>query len=150
MAKVKILLAEDELLLARITKDSLESRGYDVVHAANGRQALELFATQVPDILVLDVMMPQMDGFSLAAEIRRHNPAVPIIFLTARSQVEDVVKGFELGGNDYLRKPFSMEELIVRIKALLQRPSPTDMQPPAEQIYRIGEYTFDPIKQLLT
>ncbi len=150
MTKVKILLAEDEILLARITKDSLESRGYEVVHAADGRQALELFATQLPDILVLDVMMPYMDGFSLATEIRRHNPTIPIIFLTARSQVEDVVKGFELGGNDYLRKPFSMEELIVRIKALLQRPAAADAQSPEVQVYQIGQYTFDHIKQLLT
>lgn len=146
---VKVLLVEDELLLARIIKDSLESRGYEVVHAPDGRQGLELFATQQPDILVLDVMMPQMDGFTLAAEIRRYDAAVPIIFLTARSQVEDVVKGFELGGNDYLRKPFSMEELIVRIKALLQRPAPGDAPPVANGIFQIGAYTFDPIKQVL-
>ncbi|MBX2927863.1 MAG: response regulator transcription factor [Saprospiraceae bacterium] len=146
---VKVLLVEDELLLARIIKDSLESRGYEVVHAADGRQGLELFATQQPDILVLDVMMPQMDGFTLAAEIRRYNTAVPIIFLTARSQVEDVVKGFELGGNDYLRKPFSMEELIVRIKALLQRPAPGDAPPAENGIFQIGAYTFDPVKQVL-
>lgn len=147
---VKVLLVEDELLLARIIKDSLESRGYEVVHAADGRQGLELFATQQPDILVLDVMMPQMDGFTLAAEIRRYDAAVPIIFLTARSQVEDVVKGFELGGNDYLRKPFSMEELIVRIRALLQRPAPGDAPPAENGIFQIGAYTFDPIKQVLT
>lgn len=146
---VKVLLVEDELLLARIIKDSLESRGYEMVHAADGRQGLELFATQQPDILVLDVMMPQMDGFTLAAEIRRYNTAVPIIFLTARSQVEDVVKGFELGGNDYLRKPFSMEELIVRIKALLQRPAPGDAPPAENGIFQIGAYTFDPVKQVL-
>ncbi len=151
MDKVKILLVEDELLLARIIKDSLESRGYAVVHAADGRHGLELFATQNPDILVLDVMMPHMDGFSLATEIRKYNADVPIIFLTARSQVEDVVKGFELGGNDYLRKPFSMEELIVRIKALLQRSVPAEQTSLAEDgIFRIGEYTFDPVKQLLT
>jgi two-component system, OmpR family, response regulator VicR len=147
---VKVLLVEDELLLARIIKDSLESRGYEVIHAADGRQGLELFATQQPDILVLDVMMPVMDGFSLAAEIRQYDTAVPIIFLTARSQVEDVVKGFELGGNDYLRKPFSMEELIVRIKALLQRPAPSDAPPAENSIFQIGAYTFDPVKQLLT
>ncbi len=151
MAKIKVLLAEDELLLARIIKDSLESRGYEVVHAADGRQGLEMFATQRPDILVLDIMMPQMDGFSLAAEVRRYNAAIPIIFLTARSQVEDVVKGFELGGNDYLRKPFSMEELIVRINALLQRASPAGNTPPEDsEIFQIGAFSFDPVKQLLT
>lgn len=149
---INILLVEDEVLLARIIKDSLESRGYLVTHAADGRQGLEKFATQNPDIVVLDVMMPHMDGFSLAAEIRRHNTKIPIIFLTARSQVEDVVKGFELGGNDYLRKPFSMEELIARIKALLQRPPASDTggtQEQVEKIFRIGAYVFDPVKQSL-
>lgn len=148
---VKILLVEDELLLARIIKDSLESRGYEVVHAADGRQGLELFATQRPDILILDVMMPHMDGFSLATEVRRYDAAVPIIFLTARSQVEDVVKGFELGGNDYLRKPFSMEELIVRIKALLQRPAQGESRESSGNgVFHIGAYTFDPVKQILS
>lgn len=151
MSKTKILLVEDELLLARIIKDSLESRGYQVIHAAHGKQGLEFFQTQAPDILVLDVMMPHMDGFSLATEIRKQNPRIPIIFLTARSQVEDVVKGFELGGNDYLRKPFSMEELIVRIKALLERNALTP-DVPAEsdsQVFQIGAFTFDPVKQVL-
>ncbi len=151
MSKMKVLLVEDELLLARIIKDSLESRGYQVTHAVHGKQGLDFFQTQAPDILVLDVMMPQMDGFSLATEIRKQNPRIPIIFLTARSQVEDVVKGFELGGNDYLRKPFSMEELVVRIKALLERSAlgadtPTELN---NQALRIGAFTFDPVKQVL-
>lgn len=149
---IRILLVEDETLLARIIKDSLESRGYHVTHAADGRQGLEKFATQNPDIIILDVMMPHMDGFSLATEIRRHNTKVPIIFLTARSQVEDVVKGFELGGNDYLRKPFSMEELIVRIKALLQRTPASDSEGTHEQEetkFQIGAYEFDAVKQSL-
>lgn len=147
---VKILLVEDEALLARIIKDSLESRGYQVAHAVDGNQGLEMFATQNPDIVVMDVMMPRMDGFTLATEIRRYNTKIPIIFLTARSRVEDVVKGFEIGGNDYLRKPFSMEELIVRIKALLQRNSSSETTEVREESkFQIGAYEFDPVKQTL-
>lgn len=147
---IKILLVEDEALLARIIKESLESRGYRVAHATDGKQGLEMFATQNPDIVVMDVMMPRMDGFTLATEIRRYNTKVPIIFLTARSRVEDVVKGFEIGGNDYLRKPFSMEELIVRIKALLERgTSSAPVEVTEETKFQIGAYEFDPVKQTL-
>jgi two-component system response regulator VicR len=147
---IKILLVEDEALLARIIKDSLESRGYQMLYAADGKQGLEIFATENPDIVVMDVMMPQMDGFTLAAEIRRYNATTPIIFLTARSRVEDVVKGFEMGGNDYLRKPFSMEELIVRIRALLQRPLVTESTDNSENSkFLVGAYVFDPVKQTL-
>ena len=121
-----------------------------MAHATDGKQGLEMFATQNPDIVVMDVMMPRMDGFTLATEIRRYNTKVPIIFLTARSRVEDVVKGFEIGGNDYLRKPFSMEELIVRIKALLERgASSAPVEVTEETKFQIGVYEFDPVKQTL-
>jgi DNA-binding response OmpR family regulator len=110
-------------------------------------QGFTLFSQQKPDVVVLDVMMPQLDGFSLAQKIREQNTHIPIIFLTARSQTVDVVKGFELGGNDYLKKPFSMDELIVRIKALLNRKSFT---PSIEtDRYNIGQYLFDYPKQKL-
>ena len=116
-----VLLIEDEPSLGLIVKDSLESRGFAVQLAADGEAGLQLFRQQCPDIVVADVMMPKLDGFALARLIRQENAAVPILFLTARSQPADVVQGFELGGNDYLKKPFSMDELIVRIKAQLTR-----------------------------
>jgi DNA-binding response OmpR family regulator len=142
-----VLLVEDEVFLGQIVKDSLEVRGFRVVHATDGQQGWDCYRAHAPDVLVLDVMMPQLDGFSLAQRVRQHNEHVPIIFLTARSQTVDVVKGFELGGNDYLKKPFSMDELIVRIKALLNR-KPVAL--PAEDSYPIGRYFFDYPRQKLT
>lgn len=139
---IHILLAEDEIALAKIIKDSLESRHeFRITLAANGNEALESYRRERPDILVLDVMMPQLDGFSLAKMIRQTDNRTPILFLTARSSVDDLVTGFHLGGNDYLKKPFDMEELIVRIQALLNRPVPA---PEIRQTdtYAIGQYTF--------
>ena len=135
-----ILLIEDEAALALIIRDSLEVRGFVVRHAADGEQGLRLFREQAPDVVVADVMLPRLDGFALAAQLRRENLTVPIIFLTARSQPADVVRGFELGGNDYLRKPFSMDELIVRIQALLSRPAPPTSAP--AELLQIGRYVF--------
>ncbi|QHT65859.1 response regulator transcription factor [Rhodocytophaga rosea] len=143
-----VLLVEDEVWLGQIVKDSLEVRGFQVWHAMDGAQGLTMYQTHSPDVVVLDVMMPQLDGFTLTERIRSQNATVPIIFLTARSQTVDVVKGFELGGNDYLKKPFSMDELIVRIKALLNRKITTLAQPENEQ-YQIGQYLFDYPKQKL-
>lgn len=142
-----VLLIEDETALGMIVRDSLEVRGFTVLYASEGMEGLALFRQHQPDIVVADVMMPQMDGFTLAEHIRQDNPDVPIMFLTARSQTADVVRGFELGGNDYLKKPFSLDELIVRINALLRRkPSP---QPTATPLLTIGRYQFDPSKQKL-
>ncbi|WP_228852527.1 response regulator transcription factor [Aegicerativicinus sediminis] len=140
-----ILLAEDELALGQIIKESLETRGFKVVYCDNGEKALELFKSQTIDILVLDVMMPKKDGFTLAKEIRLEDDSIPIIFLTAKSQTKDVVEGFSIGGNDYLKKPFSMEELIVRIKNLLTRKT---IQQNTEEI-NVGTYTFNFPKQIL-
>lgn len=134
-----VLLVEDEAALGLIIKDSLEVRGFTVYHATEGEEGLRLFRTHGPDVVVTDVMLPQLDGFAMAAQIRRENATVPLLFLTARSQPADVVRGFELGGNDYLRKPFNMEELIVRIRALLNRPVVTAAAP-ATLI--IGRYSF--------
>jgi DNA-binding response OmpR family regulator len=119
--KIKILLAEDEPSLGQIIKESLETRNFEVLLCADGEQAYKTYKIEKPVLLVLDVMMPKKDGFTLAEEIRKEDPEIPIIFLTAKSQTEDVVHGFTIGGNDYLKKPFSMEELIVRINALLNR-----------------------------
>ncbi len=144
-----VLLIEDEPALAMIVRDSLEVRGFAVQCAADGSEGLTLFRQQRPDLVVADVMMPHMDGFTLAEHIRRDDAEVPILFLTARSQTADVVRGFELGGNDYLKKPFSLDELIVRINALLRRKvtSPSVVATPA--LLTIGRYRFDPPKQKL-
>src|SRR4051812_4108576 len=120
MSKTKVFYVEDELFLARIVKESLESREFDVIMENDGAKALDLFKRSHPDICVLDVMLPNKDGFEIADEIREINKNIPIIFLTAKTQTEDVIKGFSLGANDYIRKPFSMEELIVRIQNLLR------------------------------
>ena len=146
MTKIKVLLAEDEASLGMIVKESLETRGFEVFLAENGEEALLLYQKEIPDILVLDVMMPKKDGFTLSKEIRQENSRIPIIFLTAKSQTSDVLEGFNHGGNDYLKKPFSMEELIVRIKALLNR---IELKTNIETI-KIGDYTFNFTKQTLT
>ncbi|WP_299012756.1 response regulator transcription factor [uncultured Polaribacter sp.] len=142
MNKIKILLAEDEASLGMIVKESLESRNFAVFHAENGEEALEMYKNEEPNILVLDVMMPKKDGFTLAKEIRQENKQIPIIFLTAKSQTADVLEGF----NDYIKKPFSMEELIVRINALLNR---IELKSDKEHI-TIGNYIFNLTKQTLT
>tara|TARA_R110001632_G_scaffold114733_4_gene226160 strand:- start:23644 stop:24324 length:681 start_codon:yes stop_codon:yes gene_type:complete len=136
---IKVLLAEDEPSLGMIVKESLETRAFDVFLAKDGEEAYTLYQNKNPDILVLDVMMPKKDGFTLAKEIREENKSIPIIFLTAKSQTKDVLEGFEHGGNDYLKKPFSMEELIVRIHSLLDR---IKLKDDHEKIV-IGAYTFN-------
>ena len=120
MPQVKILYVEDEPFLAKIVKESLESRDFKVIWIEDGKEAIPAFERHQPDICVLDVMLPHVDGFQIGTGIRRLSPKIPIIFLTAKNQTQDVLKGFESGGNDYLRKPFSMEELIVRVQNLLQ------------------------------
>ena len=117
----KILIAEDEIALGQIVKESLESRNFTVELAGDGEKALKIYYENKPQVLVLDVMMPKKDGYSVAREVRKIDRNTPIIFLTAKSQAEDVVEGFNLGCNDYLKKPFSMEELIVRINSLMKR-----------------------------
>ncbi|UOQ68580.1 response regulator transcription factor [Hymenobacter volaticus] len=143
-----VLLVEDEAALALIIKDSLEMRGFTVQHAADGEQGLHLFRQQAPDIVVADIMLPRLDGFSLGEQLRRENQTIPLIFLTARSQPADVVRGFELGGNDYLKKPFSMDELVVRIQAQLNRLGLPTNSPPHEPL-KIGRYVFAYTQQKL-
>ena len=123
MRKDKILLVEDDSTLSFIVQDALTREGFDVVCASNGDLGLKLFKESEPDIIVADVMMPKMDGFEMVRLIRLTAPSVPVLFLTARTALEDVVKGFELGAHDYIRKPFQILELVVRIKALLKRNS---------------------------
>ncbi|MCW5520852.1 response regulator transcription factor [Aureitalea sp. L0-47] len=143
--KTRILLAEDEPSLGQIVKESLESRGYDVILCSDGKEAESKYHETEPHLLVLDVMMPKKDGFTLAKDIRSQDTEIPIIFLTAKSQTRDVVEGFTLGGNDYLKKPFSMEELIVRIENLLN----TKRTDKNETESSIGNYIFNSKKQSL-
>jgi len=143
--QITLLLAEDEPALGMIVKESLETRGFQVLLCENGEKALSVYKKLQPELLILDVMMPIKDGFTLAKEIRQEDDTVPIIFLTAKSQTQDVVEGFTIGGNDYLKKPFSMEELIVRINNLINR---TKIQKTSE-ILNIGNYVFDFPKQTL-
>lgn len=141
-----ILLAEDEPALGMIVKESLETRGFHVWLCDNGEKAFSVYKEFKPELLVLDVMMPKKDGFTLAKEIRTIDREIPIIFLTAKSQTHDVVEGFSIGGNDYLKKPFSMEELIVRIHNLLNRSALEK----SKELYTIGNFAFDFPKQILT
>ena len=147
---INILLAEDERTLAMIIKDTLDGQGFHVTVADDGEQALRLFNDHKPDVLVADVMMPRMDGYELVRRIRKSDQQTPVIFLTARSAVNDVVHGFEMGANDYLKKPFGMQELIVRIKALLGRACTVTQQPVEAERFTIGQYLFDAVVQRLT
>ncbi len=142
----KILFVEDEEDLTLIVADTLRGQGYDVITASDGIQGLDKFKSEGADIVVADVMMPKMDGFTMAKEIRKLSPTVPLLFLTAKSTIDDVEQGFEIGANDYLKKPFELRELIVRIKALLRRYGDNrteDMQ------FAIGLYTFNVTTQTL-
>lgn len=138
--KIKLLLVEDERMLAEILADTLSDRGFDVTLAADGEEALSLWRELRPDIVVSDVMMPNMDGFTLVKRMRAEGCRAPVLFLTARSATEDVVKGFSVGGNDFLRKPFALDELIVRLQALLGRLGAED----ESEEFKIGRYRFIP------
>ena len=144
--KIKILIVEDEQMLAEILSDTLSDRNIDVHLAYDGLQALEAVRKDVFDVIVSDIMMPNLDGYSLARKLRAEGYNTPILFLTARSATEDVVKGFESGGNDFLKKPFAIDELIVRIKALAGR---LQRQETTETVYSIGNYEFMPATKIL-
>lgn len=149
---INVLLVEDEETLALIIKDTLEGQGFFIRLAKDGEEGLRQFFEEKPDVLVADVMMPRMDGFEMVRRIRRQDKQTPVLFLTARSATNDVVEGFELGGNDYLKKPFGMQELIVRIKALLGRASrypASENHPPATE-FEIGRYRFNATTQRLS
>ena len=142
MNRTKILYVEDEPNLGRIVRETLESRNFEVIMVEDGALVLEVFEKSVPDICILDIMLPNKDGYSIARDIRKIRPGIPLIFLTAKIQTEDLLKGFESGGNDYIRKPFSMEELIVRINNLLQLITRIKVAGKKEII--IGRYRFLP------
>lgn len=146
----KILYAEDEESLAMIVKDTMEVRGYEVTWCKDGKAALLAFNNDKPDLCVFDIMMPEMDGITLAKEVRKLDSLVPIIFLSAKSQTTDVLAGFESGANDYIKKPFSIEELLIRIKSILSRDQLIAHEAPTESnTYIIGDYTFNYASQEL-
>lgn len=151
MAKIRILLIEDDPALRMVICETLEIEGFTCVCAYDGLDGLEKFFNDRFDVVVADIMMPKLDGLEMVSRMRQRDISIPIIFLTAKSSVDDVVAGFETGANDYLRKPFSMRELIVRIRALYER---SNLNKPIRDIrnnniIRIGAYSFDPVSQLL-
>ncbi|HEY9115296.1 MAG TPA: response regulator transcription factor [Bacteroidales bacterium] len=143
--KIKILFVEDDPNLSMVLKDYLEMIGYEISHAKDGEQGYQLFLAGNYDLLILDVMMPKKDGFTLASDIRRKNQSVPIIFLTAKTLKEDRIKGFTNGCDDYITKPFSTEELSLRIQAILKRCAVAKLNKmhTAKEVFNIGKFEFD-------
>lgn len=142
----KVLYIEDEVFLARIVKDTLTLKGYDVLHQKDGGRIIELVNSYKPDICILDVMLPNVDGYTLGSAVRNIYTRLPIIFLTAKSQTDDVIKGFSSGGTDYLKKPFSMEELIVRIENQLKIYDTGNNKVTSGETMMLGNYTFNPAR----
>ncbi|HOW30162.1 MAG TPA: response regulator transcription factor [Bacteroidales bacterium] len=147
--KIKVLLAEDDRNLGNILRTYLEAKGYAARLAINGQEAFDLFSKEPFNFCIVDVMMPVKDGFSLAKDIRKIDASVPILFLTAKSLEEDKLKGFQAGGDDYLTKPFSMEELLARMEAILRRTSQIQAATGGTGTYEIGNFRFDYNHQLL-
>jgi DNA-binding response OmpR family regulator len=148
MNNIRILLAEDDSNLGLLLRNYLTAKNYETVLFINGSLALKAFPTGSFEMCIMDIMMPEMDGITLAREIRLINPDIPIIFLTAKNQKEDIIEGFKSGADDYITKPFSMEELLYRIEAILRRTISPAMNRKSES-YTIGGYSFDPLKQML-
>jgi DNA-binding response OmpR family regulator len=140
--KPRILLVEDDANLAFVTKDNLESKGYQIHHCSDGQSAWQAFNREPIDICLLDVMLPKMDGFTLAEHIRHKNKNIPIIFITAKSMLDDKLTGFKVGGDDYIAKPFSIEELIFKIEVFLRR-NRVSGNLDEKTKYEIGKYEFD-------
>lgn len=143
MEKVRVLLVEDDPNLGNLLKEYLEAKGFSTVLATNGKQGYDVFSKDKFNICLLDVMMPIKDGFTLAKEIRAIDPNVPVVFLTAKSMKEDTIEGFNAGADDYITKPFSMEELLVRIKAILRRTENKPSLQSEQSEFQIGKYKFD-------
>jgi DNA-binding response OmpR family regulator len=148
MNNVRILLAEDDNNLGILLRNYLSAKNFEADLFINGRLALESFQSRSYALCILDIMMPEMDGLTLAKEIRLINKEIPIIFLTAKNQKEDIIDGFKSGADDYITKPFSMEELLYRIEAILRRTASPAANKNNES-YNIGSYSFDPLKQML-
>lgn len=140
MKDYQLLIAEDDPNLGQILKEYLELKGYKATLTRDGQEAVDSFKRNHYDLCILDVMMPRKDGFAVSKEIRQINPETPFIFLTARSQQEDTLKGLQLGADDYIKKPFSMEELTLRLQAILRR---ADNGEPRKEQFTLGNYNFD-------
>jgi two-component system, OmpR family, response regulator len=149
MNNIRILLAEDDSNLGILLKNYLTAKNYETSLYVNGIKALQGFREKSFDLCILDIMMPEMDGITLAEKIRAASPEIPVIFLTAKNQQEDILEGFRSGADDYITKPFSMEELLFRIEAILRRTTGISI-PRKEDFYQIGQYKFDPLKQILS
>jgi len=145
----RILLAEDEPNLGMLLRDYLNAKGFETTLCENGQIAFDTFTQERFDLCLLDVMMPEKDGFTLAKEIRTINKSIPIIFLTAKSLAEDKIEGFNTGADDYLTKPFNMEEMLMRIRAVLKRTNISTIEQKEEAIFTLGDYMFDSLKQEL-
>lgn len=139
--KAHLLYVEDDVSLSFVTRDNLELQGYQITLCMDGRSALEVARQKKFDLCILDVMLPEMDGFTLASEIRQFDPEIPIIFLTAKSLKEDKIKGLKLGGDDYITKPFSIEELILKVEVFLKRRNV--VAPESVSMYRFSNFEFD-------
>ena len=148
--QIRVLLAEDDRNLGNILKNYLDAKGFSTTLCVNGEETIETFARMDFDFCILDIMMPIKDGFTVAREIRIANSKVPILFLTAKTLQEDKLKGFEAGADDYITKPFSMEELLLRMQAILRRTEEPVKSNEQENIFNIGQYVFDFNRQLLT
>lgn len=143
--KYNVLLVEDDINLGTILKEYLDVKGYNVTHVQNGEDGYKEYRNQTFDMCILDVMMPKKDGFTLAREIRKHDEKTPVIFLTAKSMHNDKVEGFNSGGDDYITKPFSTEELLLRIQAVLKRTSQHKNSNQNHQ-FSIGKYKYNSIR----
>lgn len=141
--KISVLLAEDDRNLGNLLREYLEAKGYNIKLASNGKEAYDLFSKEQFDLCLLDVMMPVKDGFTLAREIRSSDNNVPIVFLTAKSMKEDAIEGFTAGADDYITKPFSMEELLMRITAILRRVKNQNLKQSEQSDFKIGKYKFN-------
>lgn len=137
----KILYAEDDETLAFLTKDNLEQNSYEVIHCSDGKSCFEEFKKDSYDICILDIMLPKMDGFELTTEMRKINPEVPILFLSSKILKEDRIKGLKLGADDYLVKPFSIEELILKIEVFLKRSRKNTNS--SQKLYKVGSFEFN-------
>lgn len=141
--KIKVLIAEDDPFIGMITKECFESRGFEVCLCEDGNSAFKSYLDFKPSICIFDVMMPLKDGFTLAEEIRAIDKYIPILFLTAKSLKEDIIRGFKIGADDYVKKPFSVEELIARVEAILRRSGKSEEKENAKSIFQLGLLSFD-------
>jgi DNA-binding response OmpR family regulator len=152
MKIIKLLLVEDEPVLAGVVKETLEANGFQISHAENGQQGWDQYLSFRPEVCVVDIMMPRKDGMSLVKDIRAVDEQTPIIFLTAKSETQDVIKGLQTGADDYIKKPFSLEELMLRVRTLVKRAQPNNPGAVAQGsngVYLLGTYTFDHNRQEL-